>query len=100
MNSLITKTVAIPIPISIPIRLYSTPIFNSNDSNKYKICINSKIRSYKNQNQNDIIKGINKKDVSYSSSESSFLYNLTKKNSSYKYMYSGLPINNNYKSKR
>ena len=87
MNSLITRAIAKPIPI----RFYSTPIFTSNDSNKYIDFINSKKKSYKNKNNS--IKGLNKKEVSYSSSNYK-----SEANNSYKYMYNALPINNVYKT--
>jgi hypothetical protein len=83
---------------ALRIRFYSTPIFNSNDNKKYIDCISPKNRSYKNKK--NIIKKINKKDVSYTSSNYSELYNFTKTYSSYHHMYSGLPINNNYKSEK
>ena len=60
-------------------RFYSTPIFNSPEGKKY-LDLNKNKNTKKN-----LIKKTNSKDISYESY------------SSYKHMYSGLPIKNIYK---
>ena len=81
MNTIITRT------ISSQIRLFSTPIFKSNDI--YKYIISKKKDSYKNSRLSEI----NEKDVLYDSSNNKNLSDTYKSYDSYRYMYNALPIN-------